>query len=545
MRSIMFGEEYIPESTLTKEELKKKRKEEKAQLKAQRKITRAAKAETNEETEAVKTLRRAEKVKHREQKKENRKKTAEAIAALKAEKEAAAEASDKLAKEGGPDMFAGGADEIKLGINIDGRQRTIPGVGAVARYPTAAEKRQKKLESRAYEAGISVEEYKVKLDKEKEEQEAPEKQRVAELQAARGGLNSKQWFRYCWLAQTESQEDAEKYFLATRQKNVEKAAAAKSSGSDKENSIGGVDVPPTLRFPKPDAMKGPEEFADHSAPKSETKPISEQKRQKYAAKAEKKGIFVEEYIAKKEVKEKKKKKENAPAATLTPAIQVNGNSATTPKTNGVSAPPVKAIKAPPGSLAHKLISAAKITTSVTIDSTSTTETATSGFIVDTAGDPHLNNRAGPTADLGFVVDTSGDPEILTRPKPTLIWHPDMLGDRKVKELSKEERRARLEWMRERRAARHAAEGKVSLSKKERHKKRVEKKQKQRNYLVAQIMTEKGKPKDEVSKEELEDARRKAKRAMREIKREKRNKVIHRKKLGGGLRGQFGGAISMG
>jgi hypothetical protein len=68
---------------------------------------------------------------------------------------------------------------------------------------------------------------------------------------------------------------------------------------------------------------------------------------------------------------------------------------------------------------------------------------------------------------------------------------------------------------------------------------------QRNRIVAEIMTEKGKPRDLVTKEELNVARRVAKRKMREIKREKRNKVIHRKKLGENLRGVYGGQVSQG
>lgn len=522
----MFGEEYIPESELTPEELKERKKAEKEELRAKRRITRAEKAEKTEEKEAAKALRRAAKIERREQKKEQRKKTEEAVAAKKA--------ALPVEKGVGVDVFQAGSDEIKLGININGRQRTIPGVGAVTRYPTKAEKALKKRECRAHELGISLEEYDAREAKEKAEKEAPEVQRIAEVQNARGGLNSKQWFRYCWLAQTESQEDAEKFFLATIAKKAAKAAAEKTSGSEKEATS--TSSAPTT-FPKPDAMKGPEEFADADAPKKATKPLSAKKLEKYTAKAEKKGITLEEYIAKKEAQDAKEAvKDDVSAPVAAPSTAIFPP----PPSNGVSLP--KTIKAPPGSLAHKLLSEAAAPAKPT---NATSNTPTSGFIIDTAGDPHLNTSSGPTADLSFVVDTQGDPDILTRPKPVLVWHPDMLEDRKVKDLSKEERAARLVWMRARRAARHEAKGETPVSKKERHKKRVEKKQKQRNFLVAQIMSESKKPRSEVGKEELEEARRKAKRAMREIKREKRNKVIHRKKLGGGLRGQFGGAISMG
>lgn len=486
----MFGEEYISESELTPEQLKERKRADKEELRAKRRITRAEKAEKTEEKEAAKALRRAAKVARREEKKEQRKKTEEAVAAMKA-----ASVVDK-----GADVFQNGSDEIKLGININGRQRTIPGVGAVTRYPTKAEKALKKRECRAYELGISLEEYDAREAKEKAENEAPEVQRIAEVQNARGGLNSKQWFRYCWLAQTESQEDAETFFLATLEKKAAKAAAEKAAGSDKENT---PKSSAPSSFPKPDAMKGPEEFAD--APKKASKPLSAKKLEKYAAKAERKGITVEEFIAKKEARDAKKeaKKNAASAPVAAPSTAIFPP----PPSNGAALP--KTIKAPPGSLAHKLLSEAAAPAKPI---TTPTDAPTSGFIIDTAGDPHLNTSSGPTADLGFVVDTTGDPDILTRPKPVLVWHPDMLGDRKVKELSKEERAARLVWMRARRAARHEANGENPVSKKERHKKRVEKKQKQRNYLVAQIMGESKKPRSEVGKEELEEARRKAKRA---------------------------------
>jgi len=344
---------------------------------------------------------------------------------------------------------------------------------------------------------------------------------------------------------------AKKYFLEIREKNAEKSAKAKGEVNgktpDDENAIGGASMNDTpTSFPKPDRMEDENTLAS-----SESKPLTDKKRQKYEAKAAEKGITVEEYIAKKEAKEAKKANKTAKSddsgavSAVVDPVQVNGKSATAIKMNGVAAPH-RATKAPPGSLADKLLREAKaLITPASTENDTTSETGAVGFVVDTAGDPHLNNTQEPSENLGFVVDASGDPDILTRPKPVLIWDPDMLGDRKVKELSKEERHARLVWLRERRVARHAAEGKNPLSKKERHKLRVEKKQKQRNRLVHDIMTEKGKPREDVTKEELEDARRAAKRVMREMKREKRNKVIHRKKLGGGLRGQFEGSISMG
>jgi hypothetical protein len=100
-------------------------------------------------------------------------------------------------------------------------------------------------------------------------------------------------------------------------------------------------------------------------------------------------------------------------------------------------------------------------------------------------------------------------------------------------------------MREKRRERALAAGKNPMSRKERQKLRVQKKMKYRDRLVAEIMTAKGKPRELVNKGELQDARSQAKRQMREEKRIKRNKVIHRKKLGEGLRGIYGGQLSQG
>jgi hypothetical protein len=543
-RAKMFGIEYIPEKMLTEEEIKKKKEDAKEKLKAERKVSRAKKAVLEEEKATAKAQRLSEKLARREQKKESKRKTAEAIAARKAIEavEAADDAAKKLLalKDVAVDKFAVGADEIKLGINVDGRVRRIPGVGKVEKYPSKKEKLRTKIESRAFEAGITYEEMEARMRTEQEEKMAPEMQRVAQLRTQRGGLTARQWHRYCSLAETESQEEAEKYFLQTKKKNDGKAAAeAKShtnghtssgdseSGVQRRTAIGTSAIPITNGTTLSTAINGNKE------PK--VKPISEKKMKKYAAKAAEKGITVEAYIAKK--KAKKSKDDNS-------SDEVHATAgAPTPAPASKSTPFQLSGGLPGGkSRADLLLAAAK---SEILTNGNTPGIGTDGFVVDTSGDPTLNLTADPTPQVPFIIDPSGDPDILTRSKPVLVWHPDMQGERKVKDLSKEERRARLHYMRERRAAKHAAEGKTPLSKKERNKARMEKKQKHRNKLVANIMMEKGKPKDEVTQEELEEARRAAKKVMREEKRVKRDKVIHRKKLGGGLRGQFGGSISVG
>ncbi|KAF2435909.1 hypothetical protein EJ08DRAFT_294284 [Tothia fuscella] len=519
-RARVFGTEYIPESTLSEQDLKKKRAEEKLKAKAERKESRAKKALINEDKEAAKLQRREAKKLRREQKVENKRKTAEGIAALKAQKIATTASVLQRAQ----DVFAGGADEIKLGINVDGRTRTIPGVGRVTKYPTKAEKLKTKIEARAFEAGINYEEMKEKMDKEKAEKMAPEMERQTQIRTARGGLNSKQWHHYCTLAQLEGQEEAETFFLRTKKKIEERAdAIANGTANGNISSTSMLDGDVKMED-APNGMSKPE-------PASLAKPLSDMKKQKYAAKAVEKGMSLDVYITHHAAKKAKKEGNDGDEALALP-------------TGGVTLPKLRQPSAavPNGkSKANLLLAAAKSA----ISSNGVKEEIASTFVIDTTGDSNLKNARATTEPLGFAVDTSGDAEILTREKPALKWNPDMLGDRKVKELTKEERKARLEYMREKRMARHEAAGKIPLSKKERHKARVEKKQKQRNRLVAEIMTAKGKPKEDVSKEELEAARRAAKRVMREEKRVKRDKVIHRKKLGGGLRGQFGGSISMG
>src|SRR6202000_550535 len=97
----------------------------------------------------------------------------------------------------------------------------------------------------------------------------------------------------------------------------------------------------------------------------------------------------------------------------------------------------------------------------------------------------------------------------------------------------------LEWKREQRRQKKIAQGKNPLTKAEIAKLRTKRKMQTRGRLVAEIMASKG-TKDQTSKEDLEDARRQAKRQMRQLKKEKRNKMIHRKKTGSNLAGVYGG-----
>jgi hypothetical protein len=359
------------------------------------------------------------------------------------------------------DTFATGKDEIKLGINIDGKVRVVPGYGRVDRYPTKAEKRNRKLEAQASEAGMSVEEYKAKLDAEREAKEAPERERLAKQREARGGLKAPQWHKFCRLAEEEGQEVADNYFADTVKRNAEKRAKKEMAGGNTQTDSSADNSSVNGQSKEASRTSGDDQPAE---------PISEKKMKKYTEKAVEKGISVEEYIQKRHAKKAK------------------GNSEA--------------------------------------------EDSGTSFVVDSVGDDALEEPS-------FILDAEGDEDILSRPQPQLIWHPDMLGDRQVKELSKVERKARLEWMRERRRERNIALGKNPLSLKERKKLKVQRKMKHRNQMVAGILNATGKPKEETTKEEIKAARRAAGREMRHQKREKRNKMIHRKEVGENLAGVYG------
>lgn len=312
---------------------------------------------------------------------------------LKAEKEAKERAD--LEAQRSTDDFAGTADEVKLSLD-NSKAR-------VDKHPTRSKKQQKKIEARALEAGVSVEQY---------------------------------------LAQEAAENTDE----------AQREAAAAVSAAD------------VAKDPQP-AISVPAE------------PLSDAKKEKYAARAAEKGVSVEEYIQRRAAK--KAGKETAAAEEPQPGA----------------------------------------------------------FVVDTAGDAAL----APAAPPAFVIDTAGDPAIAEAEQREaalaqgpVVWDPSMLGDHKVKDLSKAERKARVEWMRARRAARKAAAGdKGTLSKKEKAKRRMEKKTKMQDRLVAEIVAAKGKARESVTREEIREAQRKAKRTMKELKREKRNKVIHRGRKGFG------------
>lgn len=132
----------------------------------------------------------------------------------------------------------------------------------------------------------------------------------------------------------------------------------------------------------------------------------------------------------------------------------------------------------------------------------------------------------------FVIDLVGDHNLF----PATVceatyhrWHPDMLGDREAKDLSIDERRARKAFEHARRRVQRIASGRDPLTPKERRKEKMEKTRRKTNQLTKQALKKEGFGANEtVSKHALKDARKAARRELKERKKLKRNKVIHRK-----------------
>jgi hypothetical protein len=416
-----FGTPYVNEANMTPEERERHRKREKETQKRARQEARKAKQDTDEQKKQEKEEQRAAKISRKQEKRDRKKQAQERNVEMKTTTQNVTEASE--------DQFANGMDEIKLGKMHDGKVRRVPGIGKVDKYPTKAEKRQRKVEAEATKLGISVEQYEESI-----------KPRKTKDETIKGEV----------LADEE---------VDATIKNDDDTVASQ------------IDIA-----------------------------LSTKKLEKYTRKAAAKGISVEEYIRKKKSKGKKQDSD----------MSVNGAPAELVDTK--DGPTVS--KKEPGHQQEE-------------------DQPSLNFVLDSTG----NDDLLPSA---FIVDTAGDTDILPGPVETLVWHPDMIGNRKVKELSKEERKARLEWMRERRLQRKLERGKATMSKTEQSKLRIKRKIQQRGRIVAGIMSSKGKLGPDKTKEELHEARRHAKRQMRTLKKERRNKMIHRKKPDANLGRVYGG-----
>ncbi|KAK3080379.1 hypothetical protein LTS18_001956, partial [Coniosporium uncinatum] len=279
------------------------------------------------------------------------------------------EESETMALQTNGDVFTGAADEIKLGVNTPGRVKKIPGVGQVDKYSTKAEKRKKKIEARAFEAGLTEEGYLKRLEEERLEKDKPELERVAKLREERGGLNFKEWRR-----QQKLNEEIEY--------NAEHG------------------LPPPMVLTDPDAGKTVALVNDEIVLVKPTKGVeltknrkfSEKEKQKYAARAAEKGISVEDYLERRERKKAAKHEEEGYESNGEPeenagfVVDTTGNASITAP-GAPNPPPTRG----PGKLLSNL-----------------------PFFVDASGDPDIVEKRE---------------EELAAP---LVWTPDMLGDRKVK-----------------------------------------------------------------------------------------------------------------
>jgi len=173
----------LAEDEPTKEELEAKERKEKETIKAKekeekeaKKAAKAAKLEAAQAElagkEAAKEARRQAKKDRKAQKAANKVEMARRITEQKAEK--AKRAKDAKQTNGDStklkslaDGFLEGTDEIKL---RDGRE--APGAGLADKSSKKKDKKQKKLEAQALEAGLTVEEYMANQKQQKEGKQA-------------------------------------------------------------------------------------------------------------------------------------------------------------------------------------------------------------------------------------------------------------------------------------------------------------------------------------------------------------------------------------
>ncbi|KAF2454732.1 hypothetical protein BDY21DRAFT_101920 [Lineolata rhizophorae] len=503
--------DYIPSlASKTRQERKAERKKKRREEREATKDERAAKAAATKAKMEAKAKRREEvreaKKKRRVERKEMKKqihvklegerkaaKAADAAGAPSAATNEAAEAGEEVAPQPTVDDIATGADEIKLAVTRKGRVKKVPGIGPVDKYPTKADKRRVKLEAQAMREGITYEELIEHMAKEQSEKDAENEAELVELRKKRGGLTNREYRRLRREAIIE--RDHAEILKRLGIEPAKQTNGATDVGSSIGTSANGTNGDA--------AMSATATIAAITKPLLEN--ISETRLAKYKKRAEEKGLSVEDYVVHREVKKATSDGREVPAA-LAIAAELSK-----PDTNG---------------LIGSTVSASVVGTAA--------PAAASGTNAGTSDAAAL----GDNASFGFVVDTTGDPNILQTSTAPLVGgvplDPKVWEGRPVKSLTKAERKARLEWMRHRRALRKERRGVVALTKKERSRKRMEKKTAVQNRLMAGLIAERRKAgaTAEPNKQEIKEARRKARREMREMKRE-------RKRLGKGERQKLG------
>ena len=497
--------------SLSKEEIRANQGTSKAEKGTSKAEKRATRQQQNAEKKAKSEKRVQEKARMRTLKKEA--KVLRRAKKLEARKELAAKITEaNRLKEQSLD-FSNNPDKVGLGLTRKGRTKKVPGIGPVTKYPSAAEKRRNKETALAAEQGITYEEFIAQKEIRVAETQAEQRSKANERRAKEAGLTVEEY-----LAQKAEELKARDLAVAAskiRTNGVLGLANESQVDSFKlQYDVISIEQPEINGSILVDTEAGINGEASAMGLDSAATilNLSEKKMAKYAAKASEKGMSLEDYFRHRNSKKAAKAGEKL-AGTVT------------------------AQEGPPRVVMIEATEEQK-----TGNPTSVTRVVET-FIADTSTDPtlfeptlHLQSKlraqlqaltqpqSQPSESAGFVIDVAGDPELPAKAheRKVLPLDPNIWKGRVVKTLSKEERRARLEWMRERRAARKAALGITTLTKKERSKKRMARQMEVQNKLTAKILRDKGDAwvKD-ASKMEVKQARREARRILRHEKQDKK------------------------
>lgn len=299
------------------------------------------------------------------------------------------------------DDFGSGADEIRLGINTAGKPKKIPGVGAVSRYPSKVEKRQKKLRATALENGTTVDVVLAEEATKEAAKKAAEREKVDAYRAAKHGLSLAEYRDKLALGELVPPKDQ--------------------------------DIEEKKRL------------------------LPAEKLAQYEERATEKSISVNEYIRRREIKYAAKQAEKLPnpyQKDLAEAAKGGADFIAPDNPN----------------VAHADENADGL-----------------GFVVDTAGDDALATGKKDGRPLAMV-DTTGDKTLATAKNLPVPLDPSLWADKKVKDLPKAVRRARKEFMAQKREAKKAkknAKNTSGIAKKSKGQRKVE----AREAFVKEILYE--------------------------------------------------------
>ena len=186
-------------SYLTGEKLRNEQTaEERRAVKAAEKAKKVEKRAATAQKDAERMANREERAEKKKQARATRKAEKEQIAKVMAENRAVDtngdhQALNEDAQEYNAVEFDTGADEVKFGISSTGGLKTIPGVGAVGRYPTKAEKKAKKLMATAIKEGVTEDDIKQRIAAEQSQKLAEEKLKVDRYRAMKHGMSLEEY----------------------------------------------------------------------------------------------------------------------------------------------------------------------------------------------------------------------------------------------------------------------------------------------------------------------------------------------------------------